>query len=136
MEHMNITLEHKGHSASGDSDTGSCTEAPYGAAGWDPVKQRAGETPLTGEEHQTPSSPISGNPEGLTEKVGALGLRVARNTVVVLPKSGRGRQSLWRLLLGTLAVADLDPPEAASHRHCKGPAHLELHKNKSQLQPD
>jgi len=56
MEHMNITLEHKECSASGDSDTGSCTEAPHGAAGWDPVKQRAGETPLTGEEHRTPSS--------------------------------------------------------------------------------
>jgi hypothetical protein len=78
MEHMNITSEHKERSASGDSDTGSCTEAPHGAAGWDPVEQRAGETPLTGEEHWAPSSPISGNLEGLTEKVGALGLRVAR----------------------------------------------------------
>jgi hypothetical protein len=77
MEHMNITLEHKERSASGDSDTGSCTEAPNGAAGWDPVEQRAGETPLTGEEHRTPSSLISGHLEGLTE-VAALGLRVAK----------------------------------------------------------
>ena len=54
------------------------SEAPHGAAGQDPVEQRTSETPLTGEEHLSPSSLGSENLEGLTEKVGTLGLKVTR----------------------------------------------------------
>jgi hypothetical protein len=64
-------------SASGDSDKGSCTEAPQiGATGRDPVEQRAGETPLIGGERPPPSRFSLENVEGLTEKVGTLGLQV------------------------------------------------------------
>ena len=34
-----------------DSNAGSCSEAPGGAAEQNPDEQRAGETPLIGEEH-------------------------------------------------------------------------------------
>ena len=50
MERTNEYLKGYGESsASGDSDKGSCTEAPQiGATGRDPVEQGAGETPLIG----------------------------------------------------------------------------------------
>jgi len=38
---------------------------------------------------------------------------------VVLPKSGRGRLCLWRLLLGTLAAANLGLLQAVNHRLCR-----------------
>jgi len=61
--------------ASGDSDKGSCTEAPQiGATGQDPVEQGAGETPVIEGERPSPSNLSSENLEGVTEKVGTLGL--------------------------------------------------------------
>ena len=49
MEHTNVNLKDMESSASGDSDKGSCTEAPQiGATGRDPVEQGVGETPLIG----------------------------------------------------------------------------------------
>jgi len=75
---MSVTLERKERSASGHSDTGSCTEGPHGAAERDPVELGAGETPLIGEEYRTSISPTPGNLDGLTEKVGALGLPLTR----------------------------------------------------------
>ena len=48
------------------------------AAGQNPVKQRAGETPLIGEEKMSSSSQILENLGGLTEKVGNLGLQLIR----------------------------------------------------------
>jgi len=53
---------------------GSCSEGPEGATGQDPVEFRAGGTPLIEEEHPS-CSQTSENLEGLTEKVGSLGLR-------------------------------------------------------------
>ena len=77
MERTNDNLKDMESSASGESDKGSCTEAPQiGAAGWDPVEQRAGETSLTGEERPPPSSLRLENLEGLTQKVSTLGLQV------------------------------------------------------------
>jgi hypothetical protein len=49
MENMYIHLEHKESSTPGDSDKGSCSQAPYEAAGQNPVEQGAGETPLIGD---------------------------------------------------------------------------------------
>jgi len=47
MEGTNENLKDMESSASGDSDKGSCTEAPQiGATGRDPIEQGAGETPL------------------------------------------------------------------------------------------
>jgi hypothetical protein len=97
-------------SAPEDSNNGSCSEALHiGAAGQYPVEQGASGTPLTGEEHLPFSNFSLENLEGLTDKVGTLGLQVTRKNDVLLPKSRRGRPSLRRLLLGTLPGANLGP---------------------------
>ena len=44
-------LKKKESSAFWASNTGSCSEAPCGAAEQNPAEQRVGETLLTGEEH-------------------------------------------------------------------------------------
>jgi len=62
-----------GSSAVWASDKGSCSEAPEGAAGQEPVKLGTGGTPLI-EEENLPCSQTSENLEGLTDKVGPLGL--------------------------------------------------------------
>ena len=67
METTDLTLEQEESSAVWDSETGSCSGAPWGAAGQNPVEQRAGETPLIGEEHFSSSSQIPENLEGPTE---------------------------------------------------------------------
>ena len=51
MVNMVKTLEQQESSATWASDKGSCSEAPGGAAEQNLVEGRAGETPLTGEEH-------------------------------------------------------------------------------------
>jgi hypothetical protein len=56
------------------SNKGSCSEAPEGATGQDPVESRTGGTPLIEEEHLSCSQTLE-NLEGLTKKVGSLGLR-------------------------------------------------------------
>ena len=57
--------------ASGDSDNDSCTEdSQIAATGRDPVKQRAGETPLIVGERPLPSSSSPEKVEGLRKKVG------------------------------------------------------------------
>ena len=77
MEHTNVKPKDIKSSTHGDSDKGSYTEAPQIGATWqDPVEQRAGENPLTGGERPLPSSSSPENTEGLTEKVGTLGLQV------------------------------------------------------------
>jgi hypothetical protein len=55
-----------------------CKNKVSGAAGQNPVEQRAGETPLIGEEHLSSCSQTPENLEGLTEKVGTLSLQVIR----------------------------------------------------------
>ena len=76
MVHMNVNLKDMESSTSGDSDKDPCTEAPQiGATGWDPVEQGAGKTPLIGGECPPTSYLSSENLEGLTEKVGTLGLQ-------------------------------------------------------------
>ena len=75
---QNKNLEHKESSITGDSIKGSCSEAPHGADGQNPVQQGAGEAPLIGEKHLSPSSLSFENPESLTEKVSTLGLQGTR----------------------------------------------------------
>jgi len=86
-----INLECKESSAPGDSYRSSSSEAPrIGAA-----------------DHNTVFSPE--DLEGLTEKVGTLGLLATRNNrCSAAKKSGRGGLGFRRLLLGTLVVANLD----------------------------
>ena len=95
MEHMEITLEPKESSASADSDKGSYSEAPQiGAAGQNPVRQGAGETPLIREEHSSPSTLCSENFEGLTERVGTLSLQVTRKNRCCAAKKRARRAKL------------------------------------------
>jgi uncharacterized low-complexity protein len=51
MDNMVETLEQQESSATQASDKGSCSEALGGAAEQNLVEGKAGETPLTGEEH-------------------------------------------------------------------------------------
>jgi uncharacterized low-complexity protein len=50
MDNRETNLKKKEWSAFRDSNKGSCSEASCGAAEQNPVEQRAGETPLNGEE--------------------------------------------------------------------------------------
>jgi len=51
MNNTETNLEKKESSAVQESNKGSCSEVSCGAAEQNPVEQRAGETPLTWEEH-------------------------------------------------------------------------------------
>ena len=53
MVNTEIRLKKKESSAIWDSNSGSCSEAPCGAAEQNPDEQRADETPLIGEEHRS-----------------------------------------------------------------------------------
>jgi hypothetical protein len=64
-------------SAAWASDKGSRSEAPGGPAGQNPVEHRTHGTPLIGEEHIS-CSQTSENLDGLTEKVGTRGHRLAK----------------------------------------------------------
>jgi len=77
MDNTETNLE-KESSAVWDSNKGLCPEAPCGAAEWNPVKQRVGETPLTGEEHLSIGCQTPENLEGLTEKICTLGLQATK----------------------------------------------------------
>jgi hypothetical protein len=74
MEHTVENLKQKESSAVWASKKDSCTEAPDGATGQDSVMPTTGRTPLTEGEHLSDSQ-TSGHLEGLTEKVGSLGLQ-------------------------------------------------------------
>ena len=91
METADLTLEQKESSAFWDSNKGSRSEAACGPAGQYPFQQRAGETPLIGEEGLSSSSQIPENLEGLTEKVSTLGLQVIRKNLCGAAKSGRAK---------------------------------------------
>jgi len=77
MDHT-VTSEKKESSAVRASSKGSCSEAPCGAAEQDSVEQRKSATPLIGEKHLSVGYQTSENLEGLTEKVGSLGLRITK----------------------------------------------------------
>jgi len=102
MEHKELNLESKESSASGDSNNGFCSEAQQiGAAGLNPVGQGEGETPLTGREHSSPSILCSENLEGLTEKVGTLGLRITRKN-----RCGAAKKRVQKAKFGVAPTGD------------------------------
>jgi len=115
------------------SSKGICLEAPCGAAEQNPDERRTGGTPLIGVEHLSIGSQTSEKLEGLTEKVGTLGLQARRRINVALPGSGRGRPDFQRLLLGTLVVTDLDPRWLISHIISRSSGHLGLYKEEDLL---
>ena len=98
---------------------GSCSEALHGAAGQGTVEQREGGTPLIEGEHLSSSSQTPENLEGLTETVRTLGLQVRRRNHCGAAKGRRERLGLQRLLLGTLAVANLGPLQVVKRKPSK-----------------
>jgi hypothetical protein len=78
MENTDVKLEKKESLATRASGNGSGAEAPAGATEQNPVEQGTSETPLIGEEHSASSSHTMESLEGLTEKVGTLGLQVIK----------------------------------------------------------
>jgi hypothetical protein len=84
----NEHLEYKEHSRQGQL---LCLEAPQGTTEQNPRTQGASETPVTWEEHLSPSSLSSENLEGLTEKVGTLGLQSLRNSCGAAKKRAKAR---------------------------------------------
>jgi uncharacterized low-complexity protein len=114
METTHLTLEQKESSAVWDSDKGSCSEAVCGAAGQNPVEQRAGETPLNGEENLSSRSQILENLEGLTEKVGTLGLQVIRKN-----RCGAAKKRVRKAKLTEAPIGDSGssrPPSAVGNQ--------------------
>ena len=98
----NENLKYKESSLVGDSGKSSkvgsrqepllCLEASHGATEQNPGRQGASETPVTWEEHLSPSSLSSDILEGLTEKVGTLGLRSLRkNSCGAAKKQAKAR---------------------------------------------
>ena len=84
-------------SASGDSDKGSCTEAPQiGETVREPVEQGADETPLTGRECPSPSNVSGENLECLAEKVSTLGLRTTSKNRCAAAKKWERKATLRR----------------------------------------
>jgi len=93
-----------------------------------PLSSEASETPASWEEHLSPCSPNSDNPDVLAPWIS----RVERRITVARLRSELGRLSLQRLLLGILSTANLSrAPQkwgphlaAARSRPCISPIHL------------
>ena len=134
MDRMKKNLECKEGSASGDSNNGSHTKAPQiGAAVLNPVEQGAGATPLIGGEQLSSSSASLENLEGLTEKVGTLGLqtirryccgaakrRVRRAKHAGAPAGGPSGGGPWSTLGGQSQT--LQEPSTSGAQYGRGPS--------------
>jgi hypothetical protein len=70
--------EEEGLYSAGRIVEGIRSEAPARATERNQVEQGMSATPLIGEEHPPPCGHTMGNLEGLTEKVGTLGLQVRK----------------------------------------------------------
>ena len=92
------------------SDAGSSSEAPEGATGQDPIEPRTGGTSPIGKEHPS-CSQITENLEGLTEKVGSLGLRFPKDNQC---GSARKRPRKARLAEAPDGASDGGQPQTAS----------------------
>jgi len=113
-------------SAFGDSDMGSCTEAPQIVTTVrEPVEQGAEETPLIGGKACLPVMEVGRTWSAWQRKSALLAFEPIVSTDVALPKGGRGRLGSGGLLRGTLAIVSLGLPLAASRKPGRGPAHPE-----------
>jgi hypothetical protein len=119
MKHSEGNLEKKENWAVRASSKGTSFGAPCGATEQDPVEQRAGGTPLIGEERPPVAERTSENLEGLTEKLGTLGLQITRRIAAVLLGSGRGGPGSRRL-----SVVNPSPLQRIDRRLSRSPAHL------------
>jgi hypothetical protein len=110
MDNTGKKSEQMESSAVWASDKGSCSEALEWATGQDPVESRTGGTPLIEEEHLSGSQTLE-NLEGLTEKVGSLGLQFSK-------KNRCGAARKWvrkaRLAEAPTGACDGGQPQPAS----------------------
>jgi hypothetical protein len=127
---INIDLvrksESKERSVLGDSSKGStegsglgelrCLEAPQGATTQDPCLQGVGEAPDSWEQHLSPYSLISENLEGLTEKVGSLGLRPTRKNRCGAAKKRARRAKMAEALVRDSAGGQSRPPQGGQEQ--------------------
>ena len=119
MGHTFINLGNKECSAPGDSEKEQ-----------NPVEQGAGETPLIGEEYSSPGSIIRRTLRTWQRRPATSASTLLERTAVVLPKSKQGSLGLQRLLLGTLAAANLCLLHADGHRLQRSPVHMGLNMDK------
>jgi hypothetical protein len=111
MENTNAELEKKESSATWASKKGSCAEAPAGATEQKPAEQGTSETPLTGEEHLSSCSQTTESLEGLTQKVGTLGLQVIKKNCC---GAARKRARKARLAEAPTGATDGGRPQSAA----------------------
>jgi len=145
MDNTEKKSEQTESSAVWASDKGSCSEAPEGATGQDPVESGTGGTPLIEEEHLS-SSQTSENLEGLTEKVGSLGLQFpkknhcgaarkrARRAKLAEAPTGASDSGQPQLPSGDQPQILLQPSISAAH-HEGGPALVEQKSPESRGHP-
>jgi hypothetical protein len=112
MDNTEINLEKKESSAVWASNRDTCSEALCGAAELNPVEQGAGETPLTGEEHLSIRGQTSENLEGLTEKVGTLGLQITWKNHCGAAKKQARRARLTEVAIGDSSGGQPQPTPA------------------------
>jgi hypothetical protein len=120
MEHSASNLE-KESSAIWASSNGNCSEAPCGAAKQDPAEEGAGGTSLIGEERQPAVEKTSENLEGLTEKVGTLGIQITKKN-----RYGAARKQARRTRLRRLAVVNRSTLERIDRGCSRSTVHLGL----------
>jgi len=102
-------------------------EALQGAIGQDPHLQEVGETPDSWEQQLSPCNLSSENIEGLTEKVGTLGLPAARKNRCGAAQKRARRARVAESLAGNSVISQsvsLGRFRAAKSRLCRSPLHL------------
>jgi hypothetical protein len=77
-EQAEIPIEEERPPSAERTSKGPCSEAPVGATEQNLTDQGTSATPLIGEEHSASCSHTMESLEGLTEKVGTLGLQVRK----------------------------------------------------------
>jgi hypothetical protein len=112
MEHSASNLVKKESSAVWASSKGTSSEAPCGATKQDPAEQGAGGTPLIGEERPPVVEGTSENLEGLTEKVGTLGLQITKKNRCSTARKRARRARLAEASSGQPQSTPKDRPQA------------------------
>jgi hypothetical protein len=105
------------------SSKGTSSEGPCGATEQDPVEQGAGGTPLIEEECPPIAERMSENLEGLTEKVGTLGLRITKKNHCGAARNRARRARLAEASSGQPQSAPKDRPQSQQKPSTSGASH-------------
>jgi hypothetical protein len=123
MEHSVSNQEKMESSAVWASSKGTSSEAPCGAAKQDPAEQGAGGTSLIGEERPPVVEKTSENLEGLTEKVGTLGLQITKKHCCGAARKRARRARLAEACSGQPQSAPKDRPQTQQKPGTSGALH-------------